>query len=580
MSVRQLLDKAKEFKQAGDREASLQCLRDGLSRYPQNVWVPIEIAEDLRALGRLGEAEAILHDALERLPESALLWNQLGLVALFQDQAEKAVDCFETGVSLQPAHPICYLSLLNEFLRVGRLEEAGVLLDEAMRHVPDTKNLELVRVRLLKSLGDYEAALGLAENLVERYPDDFFCANVLVDLYVMTGATRAAIDTLVLLMVPGNLQQRVICQVLKARISLIEFDVDSALRHVESALLLNDKNVSAYQLLTKIQLMRGDSVAARSALQKANELLKNSASARNQAFAGRGFFFEIWKECSLNPYAERALADCLNAPVAQKVQKIVDVLRDEPNYVGGALALLASLRHMRVWDQVCGPVSVTAKEKIPRRIVQFWDTPEIPQDILLTMQSWRVMCPGFEYAVFNDETGLAFLEAHCDSDVIKAFRMANHPAMRSDLFRLAYLFIRGGVYVDADDKCRFDIAPWLDGKHALFLLQEQMGSIGNNFIAAAPAHPFIRSALAQVVANILGKQGDWIWFVSGPGVLTVLFCQFYIEELRRCRLPAGVMVKDAYRIQRNISIHLPRAYKHDDRGWLSSVAAASPLFRN
>jgi mannosyltransferase OCH1-like enzyme len=146
------------------------------------------------------------------------------------------------------------------------------------------------------------------------------------------------------------------------------------------------------------------------------------------------------------------------------------------------------------------------------------------------------------------------------------------------LFRLAYLYVKGGVYADADDMCRHPIAPWLEEGSSLILLQEDLGSIGNNFMAAAPGNPFIRAALDHVVANILEKQGDCIWFVSGPGVLSKLFCQVYIDDLRQCRLPYGVMIKDIYQMQQKISMHLPRSYKQDGRGWSSVNAASKPLF--
>ncbi|MCF7995529.1 MAG: hypothetical protein K9L88_11885 [Chromatiaceae bacterium] len=33
--------------------------------------------------------------------------------------------------------------------------------------------------------------------------------------------------------------------------------------------------------------------------------------------------------------------------------------------------------------------------------------------------------------------------------------------MRADLFRLAYLAVRGGLYADADDRCRHSLREWL-----------------------------------------------------------------------------------------------------------------------
>jgi mannosyltransferase OCH1-like enzyme len=94
--------------------------------------------------------------------------------------------------------------------------------------------------------------------------------------------------------------------------------------------------------------------------------------------------------------------------------------------------------------------------------------------------------------------------------------MANHPAMRSDIFRLAYLAVIGGVYVNADDLCRHDIGELLSPRFDLILLQENLASIGNNFIAAASGQSCIEFILSAIVDWVLEKQGNNVWFRTGP----------------------------------------------------------------
>jgi mannosyltransferase OCH1-like enzyme len=150
--------------------------------------------------------------------------------------------------------------------------------------------------------------------------------------------------------------------------------------------------------------------------------------------------------------------------------------------------------------------------------------------------------------------------------------------MRADLFRLAFLATHGGIYADADDVCRHGIDDWLEPGVELVLLQEDLGSIGNNFMAAAPNHPFIKAVLAAITNHVLGRQGG-IWFASGPGAITLSFCAEYLPTLREQRLPAGLRVIDYCHMQQRISLHLPRRYKQGDTHWSNPANARQPTYR-
>lgn len=111
------------------------------------------------------------------------------------------------------------------------------------------------------------------------------------------------------------------------------------------------------------------------------------------------------------------------------------------------------------------------------------------------------------------------------------------------------------------------------------LLQENFGTIGNNFIAAAPHHPFIQYALSVVTNNILERDGDSIWFISGPGALTLAFSHFYRNQLRQLSIPEGVRIVDTYTLSNSVAQHLPLAYKHRGQHWLHKSNRQRSLFR-
>jgi mannosyltransferase OCH1-like enzyme len=243
------------------------------------------------------------------------------------------------------------------------------------------------------------------------------------------------------------------------------------------------------------------------------------------------------------------------------------------------MALLIQCRRHGVFDDDRPHSPPYAQNQIiPKTIVQFWNNPDIPPDIARLIQSWG-RCEGFEHLILNDQSAMVFIEAHCTVRVLKAFRMANHPAMRSDIFRLAYLAVRGGVYADADDLCRHDIGPILTPGFDLILMQENLASIGNNFIAAAPGHPCIDFILSTIVDLVLEKQGNNVWFLTGPGALSMGFCRFYRQQLGRARLPAGVRVVSVFQLYAFVSPHIPCRHKSDERHWNSERVRSRSLFR-
>lgn len=86
----------------------------------------------------------------------------------------------------------------------------------------------------------------------------------------------------------------------------------------------------------------------------------------------------------------------------------------------------------------------------PARIVQFWDQPTPPADVLACMDSWRAS--GLPVQRFTQDTARAFLGAEFPPELLRAYDACRHPASQSDLLRLAALYHGGGLYVDADDR--------------------------------------------------------------------------------------------------------------------------------
>src|ERR1035437_2366433 len=95
-------------------------------------------------------------------------------------------------------------------------------------------------------------------------------------------------------------------------------------------------------------------------------------------------------------------------------------------------------------------------DTVSRTIVQFWDDlNQLPTDVGECIQSWRKLeSRGFDLLLFDGDGASAFIAQNLGARHLEAYRKCYHPAMQSDYFRLCYILIKGGCYLDADDVYR------------------------------------------------------------------------------------------------------------------------------
>ena len=172
-------------------------------------------------------------------------------------------------------------------------------------------------------------------------------------------------------------------------------------------------------------------------------------------------------------------------------------------------------------------------EKVPRRILQFWDQETIPADIQECMASWRAL-PDFEHVVFDDVRAREFISTECEARHLEAYDLCNHPAMKSDLFRLAYLYHHGGVYIDADDTyAGSDISNLFDND-GLFRLRSASYTrspseppafiYNNNPIFSVAGDDILRKGLERATSILLslGKRDHYnMLAITGPLNLSI-----------------------------------------------------------
>jgi mannosyltransferase OCH1-like enzyme len=186
---------------------------------------------------------------------------------------------------------------------------------------------------------------------------------------------------------------------------------------------------------------------------------------------------------------------------------------------------------------------------IPRTIVQFWhDLPRLPSDVEECIRSWtRWETSGFTHSLFDEHAASAFIGGSLGERHKSAFERCYHPAMQADYFRLCYLLVEGGFYVDADDVCVgndigrlfedgrlklqplcYDISTEAMVEPSEFLRVDVYNPnwifyFNNNPLIAGPGHPIIERALSQAT-SLLELAGEdalpEIQATTGPGNLS------------------------------------------------------------
>ncbi len=237
------------------------------------------------------------------------------------------------------------------------------------------------------------------------------------------------------------------------------------------------------------------------------------------------------------------------------------------------------------------PTNDRYKRSIPQNIVQYWhNVRELPWDVKECISSWkRWKMSGITHRLFDEHAAMAFISDSLDERHVHAFERCYHPAMQADYFRLCYLMVEGGFYVDADDVCIgsdieflfndsrlkvqplcYDIASGTMVNASKFLQSDAYDPswifyFNNNPLIAPPAHPIIERSLFHAT-NMLNLADEEmlpeIQSTTGPGNLSKSIFDLGTD-------PSGV--------NNNLSIlrdwdslafsRWPLSYRNDARNW-------------
>lgn len=67
-------------------------------------------------------------------------------------------------------------------------------------------------------------------------------------------------------------------------------------------------------------------------------------------------------------------------------------------------------------------------------------------------RSFATLNPGWKMKLYDDRDARSIIEAHLP-DFLAAYDAFAHPIQRADMFRIAVVYLYGGVYADLDVRC-------------------------------------------------------------------------------------------------------------------------------
>ena len=188
---------------------------------------------------------------------------------------------------------------------------------------------------------------------------------------------------------------------------------------------------------------------------------------------------------------------------------------------------------------------------IPRKLVQ---TGKPPFEQCASAQRWRQKHADLDYQYFDDHACRHFLMQHWGERVARAFEGLRPGAFKADLFRYAFLYHEGGLYVDLDMTPVVPLTAILEQHPTAQLMacRERPGIRGvwQGFLASVPGAAPLKWAVDRIVHYVetqyypppQPEASFWepILSLTGPVLLAqALVAHVLSAELRHGQQQAG-----------------------------------------
>jgi len=147
----------------------------------------------------------------------------------------------------------------------------------------------------------------------------------------------------------------------------------------------------------------------------------------------------------------------------------------------------------------------------------------------------RLMSLDYDYRYVSTEDREKYLRENAPKEVYEAYMKLTDGAAQADLWRVATLYLQGGIYMDIDATLVWPLSRILSGvKDALYIKIKNDTEITNYFLATAPKNPHFKQVMDAIVHNIHNydpKVG--VYGTTGPKVFNDMLAEQSIQSKRR-----------------------------------------------
>jgi tetratricopeptide (TPR) repeat protein len=566
-------------RRVGNHEAARDEFLQVSEIFPGFLQALVELALAERALGNLRKAEQILEQVVEIKPNYLPALEQLGETARLSGNLEASIDILHHAIELHPGSLWPYIHASQSLDDFGEHARALDLLQAATSIFGERPEITSKKAELLKRAGHLSDARHVVETALRQHPHNLSVWSHCVQFDLLFGDFEAASEKL------DTFSSEIVfdlarADVFRGQLAEAQYRFEDARDHYRAALALNPKDTWAHAEMFRLCMLllrvdeAGKHLEAWTRLNTPADIARIRAPHVSQSHMG-----QVYDEFTLNRRLIDDLVDLQKLPPKDRIAPLQELLRQNADHSAVAIQLILAMRQAKLLDLAPPEDAPEAPTAIPKVITQYWDDPEPPEDVRLLMDSWHLKHKAYQYQRFDDALAKAFLAQTYAPDVLRAYQRAGSPAEKADVFRLAYLYAEGGIYVDADDRCLAPISTVLPAHVTLAVYQEDyalgglaVGTLGNNFLAAAPQNAVIGRALELATQALNRGDSDMVWLKTGPALITRAFA----EVASRTPLRLSTWLKDVAVLERNqlsrfSAIHCFTAYKKTTRHWSNTV---------
>lgn len=139
-------------------------------------------------------------------------------------------------------------------------------------------------------------------------------------------------------------------------------------------------------------------------------------------------------------------------------------------------------------------------DTIPSILWQTYKTAVIPNSAKSLIKSWLAQNPNLEWYFMDDLRCDQFIQDHFSDEFYNMYQALPFGVMRADVWRVAVVYVYGGIYADTDCDCLVPVSTWINSTDRLIVAVEvSNGALANFVFAAAPKHPALLNVLDKFV---------------------------------------------------------------------------------